>query len=280
MRNCKLCPRRCAVNRLEGELGYCGTGRDPVVSSYNAHFGEEPPISGSAGSGTIFFTNCNMKCVYCQNYPISQLKNGREVSVEELGSMMLALQARGCHNVNFVTPSHMVPQILKGLLLAADRGLDLPLVYNSGGYDSVETLRLLDNVFDIYMPDSRYGFDEQAGKYSDAPDYVEVNRKALKEMHRQVGDLDVKEGVASRGLLIRHLVLPNGLSNSRKVFAFIAKELAENTYMSLMDQYFPCYEAGTYPELSRRISSEEYKEALDAMWESGLQRGWVQDHIA
>jgi len=279
LENCRLCPRECGVNRLGEERGYCGSGQNPIVSSYNAHFGEEPPISGDCGSGTVFFTNCNMKCVYCQNYPISQLGNGREVGLERLGRMMLDLEARGCHNVNFVTPSHMVPQILKGLLTAVEGGLSVPLVYNSSGYDSVETLLLLDRVVDIYMPDSRYGSNYAAQKYSDAPDYVEINRKALKEMHRQVGDLAVKGGVAERGILIRHLVLPNGLSESRQVFDFIARELSPDTYMSLMDQYFPCYEAEGYPEISRKISLEEYKDTLDAMWEFGLHRGWVQDHI-
>ncbi len=279
MEECRLCPRECGVDRLAGKSGYCESGPDPVVSSYNAHFGEEPPISGRSGSGTIFLTNCNMKCVYCQNYPISQLHNGRQVSCEQLGKMMLSLQSRGCHNINFVTPSHMVGPILRGLAAAACNGLELPLVYNSGGYDSVETLRLLDGVFDIYMPDSRYGRNEEAARYSDAPDYVGVNRAALKEMHRQVGDLMVRGGVAVKGLLIRHLILPNGLSSSKEVFKFIAEELSKETYMSLMDQYFPCYQADRYPEISRRIDSHEYKDALDAMWGFGLHRGWVQDHV-
>jgi len=276
---CRLCPRECGVNRLQGELGYCNSSEVPFVSSYNPHFGEEPPISGVTGSGTIFFTNCNMRCVYCQNYPISQLHNGKDVGCDEVAQMMISLQARGCHNVNFVTPTHMVPQILKALTTAIGRGLTIPLVYNSGGYDSVQTLRLLDGIFDIYMPDSRYGKNEEASKYSDASDYVEVNRAALKEMHRQVGDLVLKDGVGVTGLLIRHLVLPNRLSNSSNVFTFIAKELSRNTYVSLMDQYFPCYQAESYPELRRRISSKEYQDALDAMWELGLHRGWVQDHF-
>ncbi|MFQ5904964.1 MAG: radical SAM protein [bacterium] len=276
---CRLCPRECGVNRLRGELGYCNSGKAAIVSSYNPHFGEEPPISGHNGSGTIFFTNCNMRCIYCQNYPISQLHNGNEVMCDELAQMMMSLQARGCHNVNFVTPTHMVAQILEALSDAVEKGLTIPLVYNSGGYDSVQTLRLLDGIFDIYMPDSRYGKNAEASRYSDAPDYVEVNRAALREMHKQVGDLVLKDGVGVTGLLIRHLVLPNGLSNSFEVFTFIAEELSRNTYVSLMDQYFPCYQADSCPELSRRINSKEYQDALDAMWELGLHRGWVQDHF-
>lgn len=276
---CRLCPRECGVDRLKGELGYCDSGRDAIVSSYNPHFGEEPPISGHSGSGTIFFTNCNLNCAYCQNYPISQLHNGRTVSSDELAEMMLSLEEKGCHNINFVTPTHMVPQILQGLSTAVGKGLMLPLVYNSGGYDSVGTLKLLDGVFDIYMPDSRYGRNVEGSKYSDAPDYVEVNRAALKEMHSQVGDLAMKDGVAVSGLLIRHLVLPNGLSNSGEVLSFIAEHLSKNTYVSLMDQYFPCYHADSFPELARRITTKEYEDALDAMWKLGLHRGWVQDHL-
>jgi putative pyruvate formate lyase activating enzyme len=279
MEGCRVCPRECGLDRLHGELGHCHSGREAVVSSFNPHFGEEPPVSADRGSGTIFFTSCNLNCVYCQNYPISQLRNGKETTCDGLAGMMLSLQEEGCHNINFVTPTHMVPQILESLCVAVDRGLEIPLVYNSSGYDSVETLKLLDGIVDIYMPDSRYGKDEEALKYSNAPGYVGINRAALEEMHRQVGDLVIEAGVARSGILIRHLVLPVNLSNSKEVFKFIAENLSRNTYMSLMDQYFPCHKAGSYPELSRRINSREYEDALDWMWELGLHRGWVQDHF-
>ncbi|PKP56208.1 radical SAM protein [Candidatus Atribacteria bacterium HGW-Atribacteria-1] len=278
--SCEVCPRKCGVKRLEGEKGFCRSSEDVIVSSYNAHFGEEPPLVGNFGSGTIFFTNCNLKCVYCQNYPISQLGNGNKVTLLELAKIMLALQKRKCHNINLVTPTHFVPQILKSLKLAVKMGLHIPIVYNTSGYEEVRTLKLLADIVDIYLPDARYADNEIALKYSSAPDYFEIMKKALKEMHRQVGDLAVdKTGVACSGLIVRHLVLPEGLSNTRKIMRFIAREISPHTYISLMAQYFPAYQAGQFPALSRRINREEYREALQAFKEEGLESGWFQQGI-
>jgi len=277
---CEVCPRKCKANRLEGEEGFCRSSEEVIVSSYNAHFGEEPPLVGYFGSGTIFFTNCNLKCVYCQNYPISQLGNGNKVSLSELAKIMLALQKRKCHNINLVTPTHFVPQILKSLKLAIKMGLRIPIVYNTSGYDSVNTLKLLDGVVDIYLPDARYADNKIAKKYSAAPNYFEIMKKAVKEMHRQVGDLVTdKIGVARTGLIVRHLVLPEGLSGTKKIMRFIAREISPHTYISLMAQYFPAYQAGQFPPLSRRINREEYREALRAFKEEGLENGWFQKDI-
>ena len=277
---CEICPRKCGVKRLEGERGFCRSGEEVIVSSYNAHFGEEPPLVGNFGSGTIFFTNCNLKCVYCQNYPISQLGNGNKVSLSELAKIMLALQKRKCHNINLVTPTHFVPQILKSLKSAIKMGLHIPIVYNTSGYDSVNTLKLLDGVVDIYLPDARYADDEIARKYSSAPDYFEIMKKALKEMYRQVGDLSLNRmGIARSGLIVRHLVLPDGLSGTKKIMRFIAREISPHTYISLMAQYFPAYQAEQFPLLSRRINREEYREALQAFEEEGLGNGWFQKDI-
>jgi len=251
-----------------------------IISSYNAHFGEEPPLVGNFGSGTIFFTNCNLKCVYCQNYPISQLGNGNKFTLQELAKIMLALQKGKCHNINLVTPTHFVPQILKSLKLAIKMGLCIPIVYNTSGYDSVNTLKLLDGVVDIYLPDARYSDNEIARKYSSALNYFEIMKRALNEMHRQVGDLVTdKIGVARSGLIVRHLVLPEGLSGTKKIMGFIAREISPHTYISLMAQYFPAYQAGRFPPLSRRIDKEEYREALQAFKEEGLENGWFQKDI-
>jgi putative pyruvate formate lyase activating enzyme len=277
---CEVCPRKCGVKRLEGERGFCRSDEEVIVSSYNAHFGEEPPLSGNFGSGTIFFTNCNLKCVYCQNYPISQLGNGNKVNLSELAKIMLALQKRKCHNINLVTPTHFVPQILKSLKLAIKMGLHIPIVYNTSGYDSVNTLKLIDGVVDIYLPDARYADNEIALKYSSAPGYFEIMKKALKEMHRQVGDLSLNRmGVAHSGLIVRHLVLPEGLSDTRKIMRFIAREISPHTYISLMAQYFPAYQAEQFPPLSRRINREEYREAFQTFKEEGLGNGWFQKDI-
>jgi putative pyruvate formate lyase activating enzyme len=248
---CRVCPRECGVDRLGGEEGFCETGALAEVSSYNEHRGEEPPISGSRGSGTIFFAHCNLRCVFCQNYPISHLGHGSPVSTEELAEMMLSLQRRGCHNLNLVTPTHVTPQILEALKLAIAGGLKIPLVWNSGGYDSVETLRLLDGIVDIYLPDMKYDDDANAAKYSDVPNgrgdrpvaptrgYREVNHAAIREMHRQVGDLICDEDdIAVRGLIVRHLVLPGGLAGSEGVLRFLAEEVSLNTAISLMAQFF------------------------------------------
>ncbi len=263
--SCEVCPHKCRVNRLKGEQGICRSGEEVMISSYNTHFGEEPPLVGNFGSGTIFFTNCNLKCVYCQNYPISQLGNGNKMSLLGLAKIMLALQKRKCHNINLVTPTHFVPQILKSLKLAIKMGLHIPIVYNTSGYDSVNTLKLLDSVVDIYLPDARYADNEIARKYSSAPNYFKIMKKSLKEMYRQVGDLAVdKTGVARSGLIVRHLVLPGGLSGTKKIMHFIAREISPHTYISLMAQYFPAYQAGQFPPLSRKINKEEYRKASQA----------------
>lgn len=277
LRACAVCPRACGVDRLAGESGACGAGALPAVSSFNDHHGEEPPISGTHGSGTIFLTHCSLACAFCQNYPISQLGNGAEVSCERLADMMLRLQSRGCHNINFVTPTHFMPQILEAVLLAARAGLRLPLVWNSSGYDSLDALRLLDGVVDIYLPDSKYSNDANALKYSGAPEYTRHNRAALREMFRQTGALRMDpDGVAVRGLIIRHLVLPGDASGTDEVFRFIARELGTDVYMSIMEQYFPAHRAAKFPEINRRITEEEYEAALDSAERHGLDRGWVQ----
>ena len=278
--SCEVCPRKCGVNRLEGKKGFCRSSEEVIVSSYNAHFGEEPPLSGNFGSGTIFFTNCNLKCVYCQNYPISQLGNGNKVSLSELIKVMLALQKRKCHNINLVTPTHFVPQIIKSIKTAAKMGLDIPIVYNTSGYESVGALKLLDGIVDIYLPDARYADNEVARKYSSAPNYFGIVKKALREMHLQVGDLAVgKNGIARSGLIVRHLVLPEDLSGTKKIMHFIAREISPHTYISLMAQYFPAYQAGQFPLLSRRINGGEYRKALEAFKEEGLENGWFQEDI-
>lgn len=277
LEGCSLCPRECGVNRLKNKNGFCKSGFLPVVSSFNAHFGEEPPISGYRGSGTIFFTFCNLRCVFCQNYPISQLGHGEEVSFERLVEMMLYLQRKRCHNINFVTPTHFVPQILKALELAVEGGLNIPIVYNCGGYERVKTLRLLEGIFDIYMPDAKYQEANLGEKFSNAPDYPEVNEKALKEMYRQVGPLVMdEEGVAKRGLIVRHLVLPGGVSNTSKALKMLSEKIGKDIYLSLMAQYFPAHKAYQYPEINRRIGAKEYKEALRIMEEVGLKKGYCQ----
>jgi putative pyruvate formate lyase activating enzyme len=249
----------------------CSTGERAIVSSYGPHFGEENPLVGTGGSGTIFFAWCNLKCQYCQNYDISQRGVGHEVEPEELARMMLSLQSQGCHNVNFVSPSHVVPQILAGLLIAAEAGLRLPLVYNTGGFDSLETLKLLDGVVDIYMPDMKYADSNVARRFSKISNYPAVNQAAVKEMHRQTGDLTMDDrGVAQRGLLIRHLVLPDGLAGTPEIVRFLRDEISPNTYINVMAQYRPCYRAHDLPPLDRRISNDEYAEAVRLAQEAGL----------
>jgi putative pyruvate formate lyase activating enzyme len=274
---CQVCPRDCRLDRLKGKRGFCKAGLLPEVSSYHAHFGEEPPISGRFGSGTIFFTHCSLRCVFCQNYPISQLGEGREVSLEELADMMLELQAMGCHNINFVTPTHYTPQILSSLLIAKEKGLRIPLVYNCGGYESVRMLKLFEGIIDIYMPDFKYGDNRQAKRYSFCDDYVQTAIAALKEMHRQVGELRLKEGVALRGLLVRHLVLPQGLAGSARVFDIIAKEISPQTAVNVMAQYYPTHNAGVFKEINRMITAKEYNLALRQAKEAGLGWGWKQN---
>ncbi|HDN84544.1 MAG TPA: radical SAM protein [Candidatus Aerophobetes bacterium] len=278
MKNCQLCPRRCGVNRLKGELGYCRAGIEPEVSSFHSHFGEEPPISGWSGSGTVFFTHCNLRCVFCQNYPISQLGYGNKISIEQLASIMLNLQKRGCHNINLVTPTHFTPQIVAALNIAAGKGLTIPLVYNCGGYESIQTLKLLEGIVDIYMPDIKYGGKKEAEKYSNAPDYFEVAKMAVKEMHRQVGDLQISpDGIAKRGLLIRHLILPNNLARSERILKFIKDEVSPNSYISIMSQYFPAYKAVQIPELNRKITKKEYQKVIGLAQKLSLEKGWRQE---
>ncbi len=273
LEDCYLCPRNCRVNRFQGEKGVCRVGSLPMVSSFHPHFGEERPLVGYHGSGTIFLTYCNLKCLFCQNYDISHLGEGRDVSYEELAGIMITLMRQGCHNINFVTPTHQAAQIVSALPSAIEKGLEIPLVYNCGGYESVETIRLLDGIFDIYMPDFKYGSNEAAKKLSAAPDYVEIAKKAIKEMHRQVGDLVIdKRGIAQRGLLIRHLVLPEGLAGTREVMRFISKEISKNTYVNVMDQYRPCYKAFENPPMNRRITDEEFEDAVRIARGEGLER--------
>lgn len=275
---CELCPWACGVDRTAGEKGVCQTGRYAVVSSFGPHFGEERPLVGRRGSGTIFFASCNMRCLFCQNYDISHLRHGDEASPEELAKIMLGLQDAGCHNINFVTPSHVVAQVLEALVIAVRRGLRVPLVYNTGGYDSAEVLALLDGIVDIYMPDIKYADSEIGRRLSGVKGYPAVVRAAVMEMHRQVGDLAVDErGVAKRGLLVRHLVLPEGLAGTPEVMRFLADEISKDVYVNVMDQYYPCFKAHDEPPLDRRITGEEFRLAADAALAAGLT---YLDHLA
>jgi len=273
LERCSLCPRECGVDRLAGVRGFCRTGEQAVVASYGPHFGEESVLVGRCGSGTIFFSFCNLGCLFCQNYELSHLGEGVETSSRELAAMMLSLKKQGCHNINLVTPSHVVPQVLEALVIAAGQGLDLPLVYNSSGYDSLATLRLLKGVVDVYMPDFKFWSAESSKKYLAAPDYPERAREAIREMYRQVGDLEVGEdGIAVRGLLVRHLVMPGGVEESRRIFEFIAREISPATYVNVMGQYRPCGEALSHPPLDRPVSGEEHRAALEAAKDAGLIR--------
>ncbi len=269
---CRLCPRKCGVRRDQGEKGFCRTGLKPWVASFGPHFGEERELVGRFGSGTIFFTGCNLGCVFCQNFTISQLGEGEEISVEDLAKIMLRLQDMGCHNINFVTPTHQAPMIVEAVGLAREEGLEIPLVWNCGGYESVEALKALEGIVDIYMPDFKYGDNAVAAKFSQAPDYFERACEALREMHRQVGDLQVKNGIAVRGLIVRHLVLPFGLAGTERVLRFIRDEISPDTYVNIMAQYYPTHRAWQFPELSRRITSAEYREALALAQALGLRR--------
>lgn len=270
---CELCPRKCNVDRLSDQKGICKTGIKAVVSSFNPHFGEEQPLVGSKGSGTIFFTHCNLLCNFCQNYDISHLGHGEEISNEQLAGIMLHLQHSGCHNINFVTPSHVVPQILSATEAAIKDGLSVPLVYNTGGYDRVETLEILDGVVDIYMPDFKFWDPMIAKATCDAEEYPQAARKGLIEMHRQVGDLVTdKSGIAQRGILLRHLVLPSGLAGTRQIMKFIADKISLNTYVNIMPQYRPCGKADEIKDLSVYLSQKDYKSALAAAREEGIER--------
>lgn len=274
LQNCILCPRRCGTRRLDNEKGFCGVGLLPLVSSVGPHFGEEPELVGRNGSGTIFFAGCNLGCLFCQNYDISHLKYGDEISPKDLAKEMLTLQRIGCHNVNLVTPTHVVPQIVEALIYAVEKGLDIPIVYNTGGYDSLETIKILDGIIDIYMPDAKYSNPKAAKKYSQAEDYPSVMKDAIREMHRQIGDLVVEKGIAVRGLLVRHLVMPEGLAGTKEIMHFLVKEISKDTYVNIMDQYRPCYRANEFPEINRRITEREYMEAIEMAKAEGLWRGF------
>ena len=269
---CDFCGHACGVDRFR-QVGQCRTGVQAVVSSFGPHFGEEAPLRGTGGSGTIFFAWCNLRCQYCQNYDISQLGQGQTVEAETLAGMMLSLQERGCHNINLVSPTHVTVPILEALLIAVESGLRLPLVWNTGGYDAMPALRLLDGIVDIYMPDMKYADSQIARRYSQVDNYPQVNQAAVREMHRQVGDLVMdRRGIAMRGLLVRHLVLPAGLAGSDKIAAFLATEISNDTYINVMDQYRPCYRAHQLPPLDRPITAEEYAQALSAARQAGLYR--------
>jgi putative pyruvate formate lyase activating enzyme len=273
LKECTLCPRQCRVDRTSDQRGFCRTGDKPFISSYGPHFGEEKPLVGRFGSGTIFMGNCNLGCLFCQNYSISHLGEGTDISFEKLSGIMLSLQKQGCHNINFVTPTHQMPMILKSLQIASERGLKLPIVYNCGGYESLQVIELLDGVVDIYMPDFKYIYPAMAMKYSEAEDYPESAKAAIKEMHRQVGDLvtDLR-GIAMRGLLVRHLVLPDGIAGTAGVVKFIAEEISKNTYINIMDQYHPCFKAFEHPPLNRRLTKQEYADAVQMAIDAGLKR--------
>ncbi|MCF8241551.1 MAG: radical SAM protein [Melioribacteraceae bacterium] len=269
--NCRICPNNCNVDRTKNEWGNCRTSDEILVSSYGPHFGEEPSLVGTNGSGTIFFTSCNLNCVYCQNYDISQLQIGEVISVKELADVMIKLQNRGCHNLNLVTPTHFIPQIIDAIEIAAAHGFELPIVYNCGGYESFETIKMLEGIIDLYMPDIKYSSNANGLKYSGVEDYWEVTRKAVKEMHRQVGDLKLnKRGIAQKGLLVRHLVLPNDLSGSKAVINFITEEISKETYINIMDQYRPAFMAMKYDELSRNINEDEFKIVVEYAKSCGL----------
>jgi putative pyruvate formate lyase activating enzyme len=270
MNPCVICPRNCRVNRSRGEVGFCGIGDMPVVSSQGPHFGEESVLVGQGGSGTIFFAGCNLGCVFCQNYDISHFRHGQPITINELAEFMLDLQSYGCSNINFVTPTHVAPAIAAGIEAARKNGLNLPTVYNSGGYDLVETLRLLDGLIDIYMPDMKFSDSASAKDYANAADYPQINFAAVKEMHRQVGDLQIENGLAKKGLLVRHLVLPDRLAGSFRVLDFLAEQIGKNTAINVMDQYRPCFKADSHPKINRRPTPDEVEEVCRYAVTKGL----------
>ena len=275
LKDCRLCPRECRTNRLEGELGYCKADSGLIVSSAFPHFGEESPLVGVHGSGTIFLTHCNLRCIFCQNYDISHLGRGERITSSDMARMMIRLQELGCHNINFVTPTHYVPQIVASLPEAIEHGLRIPLVYNCSGYESLEVIQLLEGIVDIYMPDAKFMDEKYSKEYCNAPDYPGVLKKVLKEMHRQVGDLKTdSHGIAEKGLLIRHLVMPGGVASSEAVLRFIAEEISVHTYVNIMDQYRPEYHACEHVPINRRITHKEYLEATQLAKRFQLHRGF------
>lgn len=276
--SCRLCPMDCRVNRLNGQLGKCESTAELKVASFNIHLGEEPPLSGGGGSGTIFLSHCSLFCKYCQNYPISQFGNGRVVTIEECKDMMLDLQERGAENINFVTPDHMLPMILLALGQARAEGMQLPLVYNCSGYQKLDILQRLDGIIDIYLVDMRYDDDEVALKYSGCHNYVEINRTSVREMFRQVGSLKCdRRRIARSGVIVRHLVLPGNISGSAGIFNFLAGEISRDIYISLMSQYFPAYKAADEVAIARRITAAEFEFALESFYEAGLRNGFIQE---
>ena len=278
MEKCSLCPRNCGINRLKGEIGACRTGKDFKVASINLHYGEEPPISGEKGSGTIFFTNCNLSCVFCQNFPISQLGNGNSITTEQLADKMIDLQNKGANNINLVTPTHVYPMVAETIFIAKQKGLKIPVLSNCGGYESKEVLELMEPFIDIYMPDMKYSSNEMALKYSKIKNYVENNRTAIKEMYRQKGILKFDSNdLATKGILIRHLVLPNNIAGSKETFEFVAQEISKDTYMSVMAQYHTANISHTIEELNRKVSEEEYDKVLEDFDRAGLYNGWLQE---
>lgn len=277
LKKCRICPMECGVNRFEESSGNCHSGVEVKVASYNLHFGEEPPLSHGGGSGTIFLANCSLFCKYCQNYPISQLGTGSLISIDELSEMMLELQNRGAENINFVTPDHMLPMILKALGRAKKNGLSVPIVYNCSGYQKYEILNILDGIIDVYLVDMRYNDNDTAIKYSGCKGYVDINRIAVIEMFRQVGNLNINDnGLAESGVLIRHLVLPGGLSGSEGIFDFLAEHISRDIYISLMSQYFPAYKATDDEIINRKVAVNEFKIAVDAFYSAGLHNGYIQ----
>jgi putative pyruvate formate lyase activating enzyme len=279
LKSCTLCPHKCRADRTSGEKGSCGAGKDMVISAAMPHHGEEPPISGTGGSGTIFFSYCNMKCCYCQNYQISQEHEGYAIGPRALAEKMVMLKEHGVHNINLVSPTVWLPGIIRALDIAGDSGLDLPIVYNTGGFEDPEVLRMLDGIIDIYMPDMRYSSDAMAKKYSSVDDYVRYNRESVSEMFRQVGPLKLdKDGIARKGLLIRLLVMPGDISGTKATLDFISKKLSPDVYLSIMAQYHPSFRAHDFPELSRRVTADEYKDVLEYAAGLGFKHGWSQDH--
>lgn len=275
---CDLCPHDCGVNRIKGERGICGAGLKPKIASANVHHGEEPPISGTKGSGTIFLSGCSLKCVFCQNFPISQFGNGEVITTRELAARMLKLQRQGVHNINFVTPTHYLPQILAALWLAIPQGFAVPIVWNSSGYEKVDVLQLLDGIVSIYLPDMKYSDDVSAIEISSAPGFCRINRSAVAEMLRQAGQLQVDDyGIATQGLIIRHLVLPKGRAGTSETLHWIAENLGHETHIALMSQYFPAHKAAEIAGINRPVNHEEYDAAVDALEKAGLENGWVQD---
>ncbi|MBT6049658.1 MAG: radical SAM protein [Candidatus Scalindua sp.] len=270
LESCELCPRVCKVNRLDGEKGFCGIGAKAVVSSAGPHYGEESVLVGSGGSGTIFFAGCNLGCVFCQNSNISQLRHGNEVEIDDVVNIMLELQILGCVNINFVTPTHVAPHIIESVFLARERGLIIPVVYNCGGYESVGSLQLLEGTIDIYMPDAKYLNPDSSKEYSSAHNYPDIMKLALLEMHRQVGELEVKDGVATRGLLVRHLVMPGNVASSKEIIDFIVNEVSGNTFINIMEQYRPSYNAHNYPEINRPVTQQEFSKVYEYAKSQGL----------